>query len=118
MMGFNHLEIFQAAVPTVSRHKRRFQAPRQHFSQHLLKRIVFRLVFRFIANAAVDGLMVTVRISVTQRDQVNPLDHPMMFPRSKMTHEGDQMAIRFVEYAVIDTDGTPRQIQFGSDFIE
>ena len=64
MMVFDHLEMIQATVPAIPRHKGRFQTLCQHFHLHFLKIIVFCLVFGFIVNPVIDRLMMALGISV------------------------------------------------------
>ena len=65
-------------------------------NEHFLKIIVFWSCSRFVVNSVIDRLMATVRIGVIQRHQIDPLHDTMMFPRPEITHEGHQLAVRFI----------------------
>jgi len=96
MMVFNHLEIRGATVPAIAGDPGRLESPSQHFHEHFLKIVVFGLVRGFIVNSVIDRLMATVRIGVIQRHQIDPLHDTMMFSRPEITHEGHQLAVRFI----------------------
>jgi hypothetical protein len=102
---------FQLPKPTVPADEGRIKPPGQHFDEHLLKGVVFGLPFGFVVNAIIDRTVLDLNIGVIPRDQVDPLDYPVMFPRSEITYQIYMMAVRLIQDGIIHAQRATFQIQ-------